>query len=77
MSEANNQDLVVEQDPKDVMLKEEDDNKMDKEVQEHVEDDLQTGDGVQAVVAELNKAADFELQEAKVVQVDDVIRLLA
>ena len=59
MSEANNQDLVVEQDPKDVMLKEEDDNKMDKEVQEHVEDDLQTGDGVQAVVAELNKAADL------------------
>lgn len=52
----------MEQDPKDVMLKEED----DKEIQEHV------GDGVQAVVAELNKAADFELQQAKVVQVDDV-----
>lgn len=72
MAEANHQDLATEQDPEDVMLKEDEENKMDNEIQEHVDDDLQTGDGVQAEVAELDKDADVELQEAEVVQVDDV-----
>ena len=73
MAEANHQDLAMEQDPEDVMLKEdEENNKMDNEIQEHVDDDLQTGDGVQAEVAELDKDADVELQEAEVIQVDDV-----
>ena len=44
---------------------------MDKEVQEHVADELEAGGGVQAVV-ELDKAAAVDLQEAEVVQVDDV-----
>lgn len=72
MAEANHQDLATEQDPEDVMLKEDEENKMDNEIQEHVDDDLQTGDGVHAEVAELDKDADVELQEAEVVQVDDV-----
>ena len=45
---------------------------MDKDTQEDVANELQAGDGVQAVVAELDRAADVELQEAEVVQVDDV-----
>ena len=72
MAEANNQDLAMEQDPEDVLLKEDKENEVDKEIQQHVDDDLQTGDGVQAVVAELEKAADLELQEAGVIQVDDM-----
>ena len=72
MAEANHQDLAMEQDPEDVMLKEDEGNEMDKEIQEHVDDDLQTGDGVQAVVAELDNDADVGLQEAEVVHVDDV-----
>lgn len=72
MAEANHQDLAMEQDPENVLLKEDERNEMDKETQEHVNDDLKTGDGVQAVAAELDKDADVELQEAEVVQVDDV-----
>lgn len=72
MAEANHQDLAMEQDPEDVMLKEDEENEMDKEIQEHVDDDLQTGDGVEAVVAQLDNDADVGLQEAEVVHVDDV-----
>ena len=72
MAEANHQDLAMEQDPENVLLKEDEENEMDKETQEHVDNDLKTGDGVQAVAAELDKDADVELQEAEVVQVDDV-----
>ena len=60
MPEANHQDLAMEQDPEDVMLMEDKENKMDNEIQEHVDDDLQTGDGVQAEVAELDKDADVD-----------------
>ena len=64
MGEADSQVLTMEQDPEDVLLKavEEIEIKHEK---------LEAGDGVQAVV-ELDKAADVELQEAEVVQVDDV-----
>lgn len=72
MAEANHQDFAMEQDPENIMLKEDEENEMDKEIQEHVDDDLETGDGVKAVAVELDKDADVELQEAEVVQVDDV-----
>ena len=65
MAEADSQVLAMQQDPEDEEIE------MDKEVQEHVTDELEAGDGVQAVV-ELDKAADVELQEAEVVQVDDM-----
>lgn len=63
MAEANNQVLAMEQDPED--------EEMEMEM-EHIADELQAGDGVQAVVGELDKTADVELQEAEVVQVDDM-----
>ena len=72
MAEADSQVLAMEQDPEDVMLKEDEEIGMDNEIQEHVADELQAGDGLQAVVAELDNAADVELQEAEFVQVDDV-----
>ena len=65
MAEADSQVLAMQQDPEDEEIE------MDKEVQEHVADELEAGDGVQAVV-ELDKAADVELQEAEVIQVDDM-----
>ena len=65
MAEADSQVLAMQQDPEDEEIE------MDKEVQEHVADELEAGDGVQAVV-ELDKAADVELQEAQVIQVDDM-----
>ena len=65
MAEADSQVLAMQQDPEDEEIE------MEKEVQEHVVDELEAGDGVQAVV-ELDKAVDVELQEAEVVQVDDV-----
>lgn len=37
MAEANHQDLAMEQDPEDVMLMEDEENKMDNEIQEHVD----------------------------------------
>ena len=64
MAEADSQVLAMQQDPEDEEIE------MDQEVQEHVADELEAGNGVQAVV-ELDKAADVELQEAEVVQVDD------
>ena len=72
MAEADNQVLAMEQDPEDVMLKEDEEIEMDKDTQEDIANELQAGDGVQAVVAELDRAADVELQEAEVVQVDDM-----
>ena len=65
MAEADSQVLAMQQDPEDEKME------MDQGVQEHVADELEAGDGVQAVL-ELDKAADVELQEADVVQVDDV-----
>ena len=62
MAEAN-QVLAMEQDPED--------EEMEMEM-EDIADELQAGDGVQAVVGELDKTADVELQEAEVVQVDDM-----
>ena len=60
MAEADGQVLAIQQDPEDEEIE------MDKEMQEHVADELEAGDGVQAV-AELDKAADVELQEAEAV----------
>ena len=65
MAEADSQVLALQEDPGDEEIE------MDREVQEHVADELEAGDGVQVVV-ELDKAADVELQEAEVIQVDDV-----
>ena len=59
MAEADNQVLAMEQDPEDVMLKEDEETQMDKDIQEHVADELQAGDGVQAVVAELDKGGEI------------------
>ena len=75
MAQADNQDLAMEQDPEDVMLQEEEEVAMDRETQEHVYNELQASDVVQAVAAELSeldKATDVELQEAEVIQVDDM-----
>ena len=72
MAQADDQDLAMEQDPEDVILKEDEEVEMDHEIQEHVDDELQAGDGVKAVVAQLHKAPYIELQEDEVIQVDDV-----
>ena len=75
MAQADNQDLAMEQDPEDVMFQEEEEVAMDRETQEHVYNELQASDVVQAVAAELSeldKATDVELQEAEVIQVDDM-----
>ena len=65
MGEAERQVLaIMEQDPEDVLLK------ADEEIEIECEK-LEAGDGVQTV-EELDVAANVELQEAEVVQVDDV-----
>ena len=72
MAQADHQDFAMGQDPEDVILKEDEEVEEDKEIKEHVDDELQASDGVQAVVAQLDKAPDVELQEVEAIQVDDV-----
>ena len=65
MGEAERQVLaIMEQDPEDVLLKADEEIEIEREK-------LEAGDGVQTV-EELDMAANVELQEAEVVQVDDV-----
>ena len=57
MAEADSQVLAMEQDPEDVLLKADEEIEIEREK-------LEASDGVQTV-AELDKAANVELQEAE------------